>query len=155
MASYGVPQADIAEALDISEPTLRKHYGAVLRRASIEANARVGESLFRQAAGAPAQYDENGKKVRDEQLPVPSVGIFWAKCRMGWKPTERMEVTGRNGGPIPLLKAEQLKGASDEELVVLEKFFGRLQRGDGSDQGGEAAQAGEDEYAASLDGTEG
>lgn len=71
------------------------------------------------------------------------------------KPSQAVEVAGPQGGPIPILDAAKLRGATDEELDTLEKFFGRLQRGDGSDQGGEAAQAGEDEYAASLDGTEG
>lgn len=155
MASYGVPQEEIADALGISEPTLRKHYGKVIKRAAIEANARVGEALFRQAAGAPAQFDEDGNQIREEMSPVPSVSIFWAKCRMRWSQTAKVELSGPQGGPIPVLDPAKLRGATDAELEVLERFIGRLQRGDDSDPGGEAAAPDENDYASSIDNGEG
>ena len=70
MASYGVPQDEIALVLGVSLPTLRRHYGAVLRVAAIKANAKMAESLFAQALSkGPGAL---GAK------------IFWLKCRAGW-----------------------------------------------------------------------
>ena len=70
MASYGVPQDEIAEVLDVSAATLRRHYGDVLRVAAIKANAKMAESLFAQALSkGPGSL---GAK------------IFWLKCRAGW-----------------------------------------------------------------------
>ena len=70
MASYGVPQDEIALVLGVSTVTLRRHYGAVLRVAAIKANAKMAESLFAQALSkGPGAL---GAK------------IFWLKCRAGW-----------------------------------------------------------------------
>jgi len=70
MASYGVPQDEIALVLGVSAVTLRRHYGAVLRVAAIKANAKMAESLFAQALSkGPGAL---GAK------------IFWLKCRAGW-----------------------------------------------------------------------
>lgn len=70
MASYGVPQHEIAEVLGVSTVTLRRHYGDVLRVAAIKANAKMAESLFAQGLGkGPGAL---GAKV------------FWLKCRAGW-----------------------------------------------------------------------
>jgi len=70
MASYGVPQDEIALVLGVSLPTLRRHYGAVLRVAAIKANAKMAESLFAQALS-------NGPGALVAK-------IFWLKCRAGW-----------------------------------------------------------------------
>ena len=56
MASYGVPQDEIALVLGVSTVTLRRRYGDVLRVAAIKANAKMAESLFAQAwARGPAR----------------------------------------------------------------------------------------------------
>ena len=70
MASYGVPQDEIALVLGVSTVTLRRHYGDVLRIAAIKANAKMAESLFAQGLGkGPGAL---GAKC------------FWLKCRAGW-----------------------------------------------------------------------
>ena len=70
MASYGVPQGEIALVLGVSTVTLRRHYGGVLRVAAIKANAKMAESLFAQGLGkGPGAL---GAKC------------FWLKCRAGW-----------------------------------------------------------------------
>ena len=70
MAGFGIPHADIAKAVGLSEPTLRKHYGPELDLGQVKANTQVAQSLFRRA-------------VSDSPNAV-TAAIFWLKCRAGW-----------------------------------------------------------------------
>jgi hypothetical protein len=49
MAGYGVPHDDIAVVVKRSPPTLRKRFRDELDVATIEANARVAQTLYQQA----------------------------------------------------------------------------------------------------------
>lgn len=84
MAGYGVPQEDIASVLGIDAKTLRLHYREELDTAAIRANAKVAQTLFRQAT-------EGGNTA---------AAIFWLKARAGWREKLEVESTGKNGGPI-------------------------------------------------------
>jgi biotin operon repressor len=93
LASFGIPQEDIASYLGISKPTLAKHYAEELKVSSIKANAAVGKYLYRLASGAA---------LKDPQNPASHAecsrsAMFWAKTRMGWRETNRTEVTGADG----------------------------------------------------------
>lgn len=77
LASYGVPQAEIAKLLAITEPTLRKHYRPQLDLAEIKANAMVAQSLYSKAIGGNV-----------------SAQIFWLKTRARWKPPVEPAVPG-------------------------------------------------------------
>ncbi|MGJ0397425.1 MAG: hypothetical protein ACR65U_14480 [Methylocystis sp.] len=101
-AAYGISQEEMCTLVGVSLKTLHKHFRQELDTGMTKANAKVAESLFRQAVGAPAQYDSEGKLLRAEQAPVVSAGIFWAKARMGWKETDVHEFQGRDGGPIEI-----------------------------------------------------
>jgi predicted ArsR family transcriptional regulator len=90
MAGYGVPQDDIATLLEIDAKTLRKHFRRELDRGSIEATAKVGQSLFRMAT--------EGRSV--------AAAIFWMKARAGWR--EKHEL---------LLSAKPAAEMTDEELM--------------------------------------
>lgn len=110
LASYGIPEVDIAKLVinpktgkPITAKTLRKHYREKLDIGIAKADAKVGESLFIQACGAPAVYDAAGNCLREEQKRVPSAAIFWMKARRGWRDNDKLEVSGNNGGPIPLV----------------------------------------------------
>jgi len=83
MASYGVPQLDIARVLSITIPTLRKHYEYELQTAQIKANALVAQSLFQKATG-----NGPGSVV---------AAIFWLKVRAGWReiPAEDPPMLGK------------------------------------------------------------
>ena len=72
MAAYGVPREDIARVVGCSPPTLAKHFWQELETASIEANAKVAQSLFRKAV------EGTGKES-------VTAAIFWLKCRAGWR----------------------------------------------------------------------
>jgi hypothetical protein len=68
MSGYGVPQDDIAILLQLDPETLRKHFRREPNRGSIEATAKVDQSLFRMAT-------EGGSVA---------AAIFWMKARAGW-----------------------------------------------------------------------
>ena len=69
MAGFGVPQEDIATLLEIDAKTLRKHFRTELDRGTIEANAKVAQTLFTMAT-----VDKN-----------VAACIFWMKARAGWR----------------------------------------------------------------------
>lgn len=68
LAGYlGLPQAEVAACLGITEKTLRKHYRAELAHATVRANATVAEALFAKAIGGDT-----------------AAMIFWLKARAKW-----------------------------------------------------------------------
>jgi len=78
MAGYGVPQDDIAIVVRCSPPTLRRRFRLELDTATIEANARVAQTLYQQAT-TPGNI---------------AATIFWLKARAGWREVHRVENTG-------------------------------------------------------------
>ncbi len=84
MSSYNAPQKAIALALAIDENTLRKYYRTELDNGSDITNGKVSETLFRMAV--------SGR--------VPAATFFWLKTRAGWREVDRLEITGKDGGPI-------------------------------------------------------
>ena len=91
MSGYGVPHDDIATMLRVDPKTLRKHLRDELDRGSIEATAKVGQSLFRMAT-------EGGSVA---------AAIFWMKARAGWREKQVVEVEQRQ--PLELLSIEDLQ----------------------------------------------
>lgn len=85
MAGFGVPQNEIACLIDIDPKTLRLHFRKELDQGIAKANAKIGQTLFQQAV--------NGNTA---------AAIFWAKSRMGWRETVKIEATGEDGGPIKI-----------------------------------------------------
>src|SRR3954463_11188857 len=84
MSGFGIPQPDIATHVGIDPKTLRKHFREELDRGSIEATAKVGQSLFRMA-------------TQGNNVPA---AIFWMQARASWREKNNLEITGRDGGPI-------------------------------------------------------
>lgn len=95
LASLGMPQDEIAAYIGISKPTLAKHYASELKLSSIKANATVGKYLFSLASG---QAISKGATHSD----CKAAAMFWAKTRMGWRETDRLEHSGPDGGAIPV-----------------------------------------------------
>lgn len=69
MAGYGISEDDIAFVLDITIPTLDKHYRRELRMGRIKANTKVAERLFQAAT--------------DRDSPNLTAMIWWEKTRTG------------------------------------------------------------------------
>lgn len=70
LSGMGVPDYDIAKVMQLSAPTLRKYFAHELEIGHIEANARVAQSLFKQAT--------------DATKPNVTAAIFWLKTRARW-----------------------------------------------------------------------
>ena len=77
MAGFGVPQDDVAAYLEIDPKTLRKHFRRELDGGTLEANAKVAQSLFNMAT--------SGKNV--------AAAIFWMKARGGWREKHEVQVS--------------------------------------------------------------
>lgn len=83
LSGYGVPQPDIARLIGVSLNTLLAHYREELDLGMAQANAKVGESLYRQAVSGNT-----------------TAAIFWLKARCGWREKQEVEVTGKDGGAL-------------------------------------------------------
>jgi len=110
LASYGIPEEGIARLVinprtgkGITAKTLRKHFREELDVGLTKSTAQVVQSLYRQCLGADAVYDANGNKLRDEIKPYAPAAMFWCKVHLGWREKSDIEVSGKNGGPIPLV----------------------------------------------------
>lgn len=71
LAGMGIPREDIAKVMQISAPTLRRRFAKELQVGLIQANAKVAQSLFKQAT--------------DATKPNVVAAIFWLKARAGWR----------------------------------------------------------------------
>jgi len=95
MAAYGAKQDAIATELAIHQETLRKHYRQELDTSAEKANMRVGQTLYSLASG---EAMAKGATWAD----VSRAAMFWAKTRMGWRETDRLEMTGKDGEPMKI-----------------------------------------------------
>lgn len=124
LAGYGLLQSQIAMLVTnpqtgkpIAEKTLREHFREDLDIGMATGDSQVLQSLFFQAVGRPAQYDENKNLIRDEMKPVPAATIFSCKARSGIKMSERMEFTGKNGDPL----IPDMSKLTDAELEIIDR----------------------------------
>ena len=89
LASFGHRQSEIVlfvkkkNGSSISEPTLLKYFEKELSEGKIKANVRIAQTLYKKAIGGDT-----------------TSMIFWLKAQAGWKDTQRVELTGANGGPV-------------------------------------------------------
>jgi hypothetical protein len=79
MVGFGIIQDDIATSLNITKPTLHKHFRRELDTGMTEANVRVAQALYANA-------------VKHNNVAAQ---IWWTKTRMGWKDTSVIENTGQ------------------------------------------------------------
>ena len=108
MCGRGIPQADIAIVLGIDPKTLRLHFRRELDTGVIHANARVAETLYRQAT--------------DRKNPSIPAAIFWLKARAGWREKHEVEVSGPGGGPVVFRWADAapIEGVANALAVIVD-----------------------------------
>jgi hypothetical protein len=106
LASFGLPQEDIAEYIGISHVTLRKYYAEQLKVSAIKANATVGKYLFSLASG---QALKNGATHGD----CKAAAMFWAKTRMGWRETTAHDHTSSDRSMTPQPSEIIIRAADD------------------------------------------
>src|SRR6185436_561138 len=90
--------------IGVAKKTLAKHYAEIIRNASAETQAILGQTGLKMAVGTPAEYlreadgslarDGQGNpiKIREEVPPDKSVLIFLMKTRLGLKETMVNEI---------------------------------------------------------------
>lgn len=86
LAAMGATLFEISLVMAVSVPTLRKYFHLEIATGGIEANAKVAQSLFKQAT--------------HPEKPNVTAGIFWMKSRAGWQDgsrggSEREEAPGK------------------------------------------------------------
>lgn len=92
--SFGIPQEDIGRYIGIDAKTLRKHYREELDNSVTKANAAVGRFLYQNATG-------NTLKDGASHSDCVRAAMFWAKTRMGWSETQKLEHTSPDGSMTP------------------------------------------------------
>ena len=112
MAGLGVPHDGIAVLLEIDPKTLRKHFDVELERGSVEATAKVAQSLF--------QLATTGKNV--------AATIFWMKARAGWR--EKHDVVVTNADSLTHLTDEELQQEIRVVRAKIREFRTKGQSGD-------------------------
>lgn len=81
LASFGLTDDQIADAIETSEATLKRYCAAELALGRAKALATIAGKLYVKAAAGDT-----------------ACMIFYLKSRGGWR--ERVEVTGKDGGPV-------------------------------------------------------
>ena len=82
MSQYGVPHEDIAATIGMCVETMQRLYSHELAQGRAVANAKIGKRLF-------------DKAISGDTTAL----IFWAKGRMGWKETQKVEPSLGESGP--------------------------------------------------------
>lgn len=98
MSGYTV--REIAESLDLGETTVLTHFPKELKIGRRVANARVVQSLFKNAISGNV-----------------TAQIFWCKTQLHWREVNTVELTGLDGQPLfqGIISSEPL---SMEEWIV-------------------------------------
>ncbi|HTH99105.1 MAG TPA: hypothetical protein VL574_16930 [Stellaceae bacterium] len=119
MAAYGIPHPDIATVFEIDAKTLRKHFRRELTVGSIEANAKVGESLFNQAIG---RFQTIDGKVTVITEPSVAAAIFWMKTRVpGWSEKTSVIHQHKHQGNVDLNIRNATSAELEAELAEIER----------------------------------
>lgn len=84
LSGYGVRHEIICHDIQVSLPTLYKHYRADLDTGDSQAQGLIGQSMF-----------DRGVNDKD------TTALIWlTKTRMGWKDTSRIEFVGDPDNPV-------------------------------------------------------
>jgi hypothetical protein len=112
LAAQGLTQEQIASCLGICVDTLiekKKEYSEFsdsIKRGQSKGIAAISNSLFQSA--------KSGNTTAQ---------LFYLKCRAGWKETNAMELTGKDGNPIEIdidvtkLSEEQLRALAEGKSI--------------------------------------
>lgn len=112
-AAMGATQDQIRQLIlkpDDGKPVslglLEREFREELDTATIKANATVAGALYKKALAGNV-----------------TAMIFWLKTRAGWRETNRVELTGANGGPVQSMPGPDLSKLTPEELEQWESLL--------------------------------
>ena len=140
MASYGIPQPEIARVLGVDAKTLRKHFRDVLDVAATEANAVVAQGLFR-AATAWMDPPAEGRRPTPLTREAVIAMLFWLKARAGWSERISVDATSRSTAKnTTTAEVSITTNAADREAVEALSALERLLAAGGGATAGVAGQ---------------
>lgn len=117
LAGIGLRDEDIALVVEISERSVQRHFRNELKAGRAAASAKVAQTLFQMAT--------SGGNT--------AATIFWAKCRLGWSETARLELSGRDGAhlerPRGVLVVPAAMSAEEWEAQVMKRQAELMVRG--------------------------
>ncbi|MDQ1326689.1 MAG: hypothetical protein QG564_1820 [Campylobacterota bacterium] len=90
LSGFGIPIEQLCAYININDDTLRKYFSDELVKGKAKANAKIAQTLFNKATGGDT-----------------TALIFWAKTQMRWKETDKLEITGKDDGPVEISDAKQ------------------------------------------------
>lgn len=88
LSGMGLPQEQIGALIGCSDDTLRKYFEDEILKGRAKANAKIAQTLFSKATGGDT-----------------TALIFWAKTQLRWKETDKLEITGKDDGPVEISDA--------------------------------------------------
>lgn len=103
LVSFGLTEPQIAVAAGIQPLHLRKHYRDELEHGTAIVTAKMGSALVRQGL----KGDTN------------AIALY-LKARAHWVVPTKMEVTGKDGGPVEIERRSKLIGSILERMRRLE-----------------------------------
>lgn len=108
---------EAAGFLNISKRTLLRHLEEPDCKAAWERGLQKGNVSLRRL---------QWKHANSAGSSAVQMTIHLSKHRLGETDKSLVEVSGKDGGPIPILDAARLAALSDTELTLLERVFDRL-----------------------------
>ena len=98
LAQYGIPHTQIAAHIGVSKNTLLALYSKEIEEGAVTTNNKIAKRLFEKAMDGDT-----------------TALIFWCKTRMGWRETQKVDLTSSDGSMSPstafdfsLLSPEQI-----------------------------------------------
>lgn len=84
LAQYGIPQRQIAAHIGMDVATLTRLYKKELDDGAVITNNKIAKRLFEKAMDGDT-----------------TALIFWCKTRMGWRETQKVDLTSSDGSMSP------------------------------------------------------
>jgi len=122
MAQIGMAWPAIAARLGKQPDALRREYAKAFDEGDSEGEAALKQTAMQMAIGSPAQYDEKGRKIRDEIKPSQSMVQFVLSTRYGMSLVTKHRVTGPGEGPVQVrhvISEDELRKLPEDVLYGL------------------------------------
>jgi hypothetical protein len=139
LSRKGATNLEVAAELGINIDTLKQwrktypDFSAALKEGKAVSDAKVEKSLYKRANGydidieETTEYPDGSIQIKRSKKHIPpdtTAQIYWLKNRnpVEWRDRKEIEHTGKDGGPIRVVKAEEL---SDDELASIATSGGK------------------------------
>lgn len=120
LAGLLAPYDEIACFMKISRDTLVRHYRDELERGHYMGKLGVRRTLMAVARGAPAEYDSEGRVLREEVKPDSAMLRFFARTKLGY--VEEYKI--KNSQMVEPTEFDWSK-LDDDELAAAERILAK------------------------------